>query len=153
MTAKLSIDEFHAALLYERKQVESLKAEIVKMTDRAVRRDARINNLEQQNRWQKTKLERMEGFSNKDINPSNFKNCDEYVVTQEVFNNISSKDDAKEIAFILLKLFPNSRFFQVVRNQPLKSIYTILQGMKTEQGFKAVIDKLSQSPKKIIEEE
>lgn len=153
MTIKLNIDEFHAALLYERKQVELLKAEIVKMTERAVRRDARINNLEQQNRWQKTKLEKMEGFSNKEITPTSFKNSDEYLVIQEVFNNVARKDDANEIGALFCRLMPYSRFFQVVRNQPIGKIYTILQGMKTDQGFKAVIDKLSQSPKKIIEEE
>ena len=141
---ELTIDECFAALNYEREVSAGLRAEIVKMEDRNKRLHTRNSNLEQKNRWLATKIAKLEPVEQEVYN---FFNSDECVIFTEVSNYVAGRADAGEISIVMGKLLPIGQFWRSVKHQPIISIVTILQGMKTQKGFDAVVAVFNNKPK------
>jgi len=141
---ELTIDECFAALNYERGVSAGLRAEIAKMEDRNKRLHTRNSNLEQKNRWLTTKIANMEPVEQEAVS---LFNSDEFVIFTEVSNHVAGRADAGEISITMGKLLPIGQFWRSVKHQPISSIVTILQGMKTQKGFDSVIAVFNNNPK------
>lgn len=145
---KLTIDECFAALTNELQQTAALKKEIAKYQTKVEIQRNRINNLEQRNRAMVLKIDK---FNDTELPTVSYKNSDEFVISEQIFNAVRNREDAGEFAFILQKLRPAERFWQVMKSQPVASILTILQCMKTEKGFDLIISRLEEGKTKLIE--
>lgn len=140
----LTIDECFAALKHEREVSADLRAEVAKMEERNKRLHQRNINVEQKNRWLITKMERMQPVEQESYS---FFNSDECVIFTEVSNYVAGREDAGEISIIMGKLLPIGQFWRSVKHQPISSIVTILQEMKTQKGFDAVVAVFNNKPK------